>query len=1393
MTQENQVNQNQYPFPHTDREQASRQLQYLGRIAKDAHLRFFYHGNDPRKNSDKGRKLDGLCWDTIAKYQQDNRGVYLVVNSGGHEDKDIKQCVAIFCEWDDRPVAEQLLHWSAVGFLEPTFTIYSGDKSAQPYWVFDTSISVEQWREVQLLLILVMGADPSNKNPSRVFRLAGGWHVKPGREPQRTEIVQDSGIKYSFEQLRSSLLSLKAQASPIGVTPVANRQVLLGQHLFNPQVMKRDINADEGCPSFTRFSPALLNETKEPDAHDIVELIGEYLPLKQGGGDWKGDCPFCNAIDQFIVKQRTQTFECLNCLAGGDADNYASTQADFLRKYQHTFRGGRERIRYKDISVPVPESVPLEACLSKDSRDLLQCGVNMGGRNTNGAKLARDLIGTANHLQSIGQQFVGDARLMLDDYAARCNPPLAPKEVEGICQSALKDRPSPSCTPDGVEACIRGWYWNHHIKPNQMATGGASNNGGVGANSGNGGSNFEQTSIPYEMVKGVLYCAKTPAQLTGELVNLAATTGYQLGGLKDLAKEIEAEHSKSAVQAEESIEFAKLLNYRQQELDLLRVYPAPLAKMLLSKADSDRIDPAFLHLYLLPISGGQLGANMAIKAKDGETNRDNWLEYPVMWTMPVAPPSSGKSQTQRTMIGPVKRRQDQARANYKKALKHLEQLQRQWQNLSAEEKSRLKDSNQNPEIYIEQMPAPPGIAIIEGGSPEGAFKRMAELGAKTGVVLAFDELSRLLALDQYKTNGGDTRDVLLQAWNGPLSLELQRVDEHKSIHLEQICISLTGGMQTARVKKLASDPDDGDGLLSRLMMGITKTPANFAVWSNTKVGIDEGLAGLYDHLRALHHELRIVAGLPDLDDEKQQPTVVLEFTPEAEVRWQRWWEELRRGMKAFEHENPALFGYLGKMISQTLRLALVLHAIELKYEVLANPLQIGLATLERAIYVARWHIGQYRLLQAGTDDNSLPADLAKIHAFALRKGKEVSASQVQNTVFKRCERKPTLATIRQWFETMASSGAAALVGAGRDLKMIAKAIVNTVANAVGIPTDSAPYSDKGEQAETVTGQGIPGGGNINSDNSDSCLEPPDPGQSADDGSSLNSDHHQNGRNYRNEYEESLSNPTPEPVLGESRLSDSESESIGNSDPLSENTDIVQLLNDEQIASWHTKLNASHTLDDATNFCTSLDSLTLMQRNQIDEAISPATWEWLFGLPEVIESESPAPESESEVIESESPAPAPARSSGSPEPESVAQPTLESLKALLLACNTLAKLTELKRKHKKTIGMAYRSMTEVEQQSVDAIAALAVPHKVFKYLGDEIRLGTERLIKGTLVYLDPQAQVRSSARSARVWAINGVASGWVRPIEVSLSLLQEVVKAGFKETNQQDSSQQMGLI
>jgi hypothetical protein len=199
-----------------DRELAQKHLSYLGYQPGEAFLRFFYHSWDDRKKKDKGRKENGLDWEQIEQYQRDGRGVFVVVNGAdgnGHTDADIKQCCAIFCEWDDLPLAEQFEKWSSVGFVEPTFTIYSGDKSMQPYWVFDEPIAVEQWRELQVLPIEVMETDKSNKNPSRVFRLAGAWHVKPDRQPVKSEIVGESGIRYSYSEQARSARSLIPRAA----------------------------------------------------------------------------------------------------------------------------------------------------------------------------------------------------------------------------------------------------------------------------------------------------------------------------------------------------------------------------------------------------------------------------------------------------------------------------------------------------------------------------------------------------------------------------------------------------------------------------------------------------------------------------------------------------------------------------------------------------------------------------------------------------------------------------------------------------------------------------------------------------------------------------------------------------------------------------------------------------------------------------------------------------------------------------------------------------------------------------------------------------------------------------------------------------------------------------
>ncbi|TAF00892.1 MAG: hypothetical protein EAZ79_01635 [Oscillatoriales cyanobacterium] len=270
----------------TDREQATTHLRYLGyNRSEGVFLRFFYHSSDPRKDGDKGRKLSNLNWNEIERHQNDGRGVYVVVNgnSGGHSDGEINQCCAIFCEWDDIPIEEQSLKWEMLGFVEPTFTVYSGDKSMQPYWVFDEPIAPEQWRELQELLIAVMGADKSNKNPSRVFRLAGGWHVKPGRDPVKSEILQDSGILYNCGDLSDRLLALVQPHSDSleEPEPFDKKQTWAHIKIPVPMAVPLEVGLSRKSREALNGVSALRNTTMAALARDLIGTAAEFDRLGQ--------------------------------------------------------------------------------------------------------------------------------------------------------------------------------------------------------------------------------------------------------------------------------------------------------------------------------------------------------------------------------------------------------------------------------------------------------------------------------------------------------------------------------------------------------------------------------------------------------------------------------------------------------------------------------------------------------------------------------------------------------------------------------------------------------------------------------------------------------------------------------------------------------------------------------------------------------------------------------------------------------------------------------------------------------------------------------------------------------------------------------------------------------
>ncbi|MBD2305569.1 DUF3987 domain-containing protein [Chroococcidiopsis sp. FACHB-1243] len=832
-----------------DRQQVVAQLETLGYKQGDAvYVRAFLPKEDHRYAPNTGRKANRLNWEQVEGWQAQGYGVYIVVNGGGHKDEDVKSCRAIFCEFDDRPIEDQINFWQDLGLPEPSMQIATR-KSVHSYWVFDEPIAVERWRELQTALLAYTGSDPALKNPSRVMRLAGAYHIKPGCDPLRCDIIHSGDKRYGYQELRAAI--------------------------------------------------------------PVPKTLLEIPPVS-------------------------------------------------LRSRSFTSEGGK---RYDDISIPIPATVPLEVCLAKESRALLEAGVAEGERNAQGAKLARDLIGTANYLRSIGQSFDGDPRLLLEDYANRCFPPLPSREVETVWKSAEKDNPTPSCTPEGVNTCIRAWYWKHHVKPQQEST---QKNHNYAAGRGFGNTNNRGENKPpvatitlCDRIREILDREESESKIANCLIELASVTGRTYNEINQLTKIIRTEGELAAEVIEAVESFRPLLKSSRRRLNISSYIDRTLSQPLMAKAAAMPTAPEYLFNTVLPSSASRIGtaARVVINSEGGYT------QPCIFWTANIAHSGQAKTPPQQVILKP---------------LEEMEAAAKESHDIQMEDYENDKDAEGKPPVrqrrLLNNVTTSTKIRIHDE-NPRGLLEYIDELVA---------DYQRL---NQYKSGKGDDLQLELSFWNGSGG----NFDRHDArLFLKRVALSKTGTYQWDTLARLMATDEVNfiaSGYSSRfLYCSIVDAPARFldllSIPNPAAAQLREKLSWLYAQL-------------------EQLPETDYFLSHEAKVLFQGWNHTLVNAEMEEKHFGLSLV--YAKIESYTARIALWLHIVNAVLRGESPSQIIDGTTMQHAIEIALFYLDQHKLIHAHNAPNRQPEGIflkvqtqaEKVHQ---KGGKGVSASFLKSRI-----------------------------------------------------------------------------------------------------------------------------------------------------------------------------------------------------------------------------------------------------------------------------------------------------------------------------------------------------------------------------------------------------------
>lgn len=369
------------------------------------------------------------------------------------------------------------------------------------------------------------------------------------------------------------------------------------------------------------------------------------------------------------------------------------------------------------------------------------------------------------------------------------------------------------------------------------------------------------------------------------------------------------------------------------DLPLDDVVSPGVAAWVKGAAESKGAPADYVFVAILSVCASVIGNSRSVNIWQG------WSEPPIIWSMCIGLPSSGKSPAIDAALDPLRALEHSVREETRKD--HAE-----WQDRSELAKLKEQAWKHGAKLALEANDSPPPRpSDCDPGPPphiprlvvnDGTIERLGDILAKQprGTLQMRDELAGWLqGMERY--SGSSDRPFWLEAYGGR-SFTVERMGR-PPLTIDRLSICVLGGIQPDRLRSLLLKSDD-DGLLARFL----------PIWPDRAPIAMPGAFANADLFEAILKKLSALQMVETGDGCARPQTVYFSESAKAGML------AFRHEVRAWEEQNEGLLrSFVGKLPGLAARLGLVLAYLDWAGAGDIEPCEMSAAQFSRAVDLIR--------------------------------------------------------------------------------------------------------------------------------------------------------------------------------------------------------------------------------------------------------------------------------------------------------------------------------------------------------------------------------------------------------------------------------------------------------